>query len=1238
MKKTALLLVITMLVSVFAGYGAVSAETTEVVNGPQATPFSVSATEPTTLSGVRFTKTNTSDGSWSNGSYCTLEAYSYTQRYVSYDLDVEKAGAYRVTVRAVAYSDGTIARLYRQGRGTQTTGDLGGGDVVLAEVGLKSTDGVWSPQDNDFGVIYLEEGSNQIAISSLSLCAKSFYFLGMTLTPVDESAPLVFGLRDAKEMNAGESLISNLANHAVPFISFGGSDYQIYDVTIPEDGLYSFTAYGSYSHKLTLTDITDAENPVELVTDAVTASTGTGSSASPAEVAKIDLKAGTYTYKLTNGVSSHYSYFTLKKIADPLGDKVSFIPTGETVKVDRTLYSVSTGGAGLDFGYGGYREYKVYAETEGFYDFILNYATTGATTMTVAVDGVVKANKALDARANWADYADVTIGTIKLNAGLNTLKLTPGDTMNMPRFTLVPSVIATIKASECTNVATDALATMSANGGTAVKLTEGQKLDFTFTAPTDALYDFTVNASITKGKRLVYISEGEDDLIDAEITGAEHGNWKSIYVGSVELAAGEHNLSFRLDEGYDSYFDKISISSEEIEVPEPTLEPTEEPTETPTPEPSGKGPQDEAFPVSATEATEFTATVYTKAGVSGVAGWYDLQNFATLDVADYTHHYVAYEIDVKQAGAYRVTASIGAPTKGSVAQLVRTGKNVPESETNSYATETGDVVLSKVSLKESQATSPAENDFGVIWLDEGVQRLAIANVRDEGKAIYYHGMTITPVDEEAPIVVSVRDAKELTASDGSAKPIYGYAASFTAIAPYIQFFGGDYQIYDVEIPTDGLYSFTTFQGGGNAYTLTDITDEETPVTLVNNAAIPSSGVTNYATPYEVAELALTKGVHTLKLSASQSNHYSYFTLRRLGDIPTEQYINLPIGENVKVAFDAYSDFEHSAALDFTDVDPATGEIVESWREYTVNAEQAGDYKLTVNYATPNGAGIIIEVNGEEIAAEELEETETYGSYTDFEIPYNLSLNEGMNVIRIIPEGTFNMPHFVLTQLSAKVYNASAAENVAGDELDTMGYNDGTSVKLKAGQKLNITVEADETGFYVLRSLVSSTLGYRAITVKNDDEVVLETTLSGQQNAEYENVTLGMIYLKKGKNAITISLDAGYYAYFNNISIGKVAGKLYDGDNAISNIVVGDITAKVDLANLYAGETKTVYFAVYETDENGATRLAYINMEEKEIKAGEDLEISVTVAQKNAGCTYSAKVFIWDDMNGFYHVF
>ena len=53
MKKTALLLVLTMLVSVFSGYGAVFAEDSAPANGPQEGAFSVSATEPTTLSGAK---------------------------------------------------------------------------------------------------------------------------------------------------------------------------------------------------------------------------------------------------------------------------------------------------------------------------------------------------------------------------------------------------------------------------------------------------------------------------------------------------------------------------------------------------------------------------------------------------------------------------------------------------------------------------------------------------------------------------------------------------------------------------------------------------------------------------------------------------------------------------------------------------------------------------------------------------------------------------------------------------------------------------------------------------------------------------------------------------------------------------------------------------------------------------------------------------------------------------------
>lgn len=1248
MKKTALLLVLTMLVSVFSGYGAVFAEeATAPVNGPQEEAFAVSATEPTVLSGVRFTKTNIAAGYW-NGTqtFNTVEAYSNTQRYVSYDLDVEEAGAYRVTVKAVAKSDGTYARIYRQGRISQSTGDLDGGDVVLAEAALKSTDGAWSPQDNDFGVIYLEEGSNQIAISSLAISAKSFYLMSVTLTPVEENAPLVFGLRDAKDFNGGgsETLHGTIGTHAVPYISFGGGEYQLYDVTIPEDGLYRFTTFGNYySPCYTLTDVTDPENPVVLVNATSIKQTGPdASSAYPAEVAKIALNAGDYTFKLSSTSSSHYSYFTLEKVFE-IGEKESFIADGETVKVDRTMFTTTTGGSGLDFGYNGYREYKVYAEKEGVYDFILNYSTTAATTMTVAVNGnKYISEKEIEGRGSWGNYIDVNLGKILLKAGSNVLKLTPGSTMNMPYFTLAPSTVAKISASDGTNVTTDALATMSYNGGTAVKVDETQKLDFAVTVPQDGEYEILVEAYAITGPRHIYVSEGEDDLLEAELKGEEHGNWKTYSLGTLELTEGTHNLSFKLDEGLFVYLNTILVTSDEVDVPvAPTEAPTEVPTEAPTEAPSGKGVQAEPFAVSGTEATEFSPLYYTVAGVSGAEGWYDRQNFATLDVQSYTHHFVGYDLDVEKAGAYRVTAKFAAPSEGSVAQIVRKGKTI--TDTNSVANGCGDVVLSVASVKKTANSSDvAENDLGVIWLDEGITRISIANVRDGGHAYYYYGMTLTPVEEEVPIVVSVRDAVELKTTTGEDKAILGYQATDSAIAPFVQFFAGEEQIYEVEIPEDGVYSFTTFQGGANTYSFYDITDAESLVTLVKAKKVPSNGNSNFATPYEVAQLSLTEGTHMFKLTANEANHYSYFTLRRMGDITGSNAISLPVGKSAKVAYNEYSEAKHSGNLDFTD-GGAEGEFGEAvYRIYTFDAEQAGEYALSINYATKEDAGVYVYVNGEEIAAEPLDATGDDWSLThavDFKIPYTVYFEEGINTIKLIPEGTFNMPHFTLTQLSANVYNAKDAKNIETDALSEVSYDNGSSVKVMAGQKLTLDVEVSGAGWYVLRSFASATVGHRKITVASGENVLCETTLKGQLHAEYASEILGVIYLADGVNTIDISVSEGYRVFFNNFSISKMSAALYRENGDKTTVVkLGTMTAEVDLAGLYAGETKDVCIAVYETLEGEGTRLAYFNMEEQTITAGEKTEISVLVESLNSRADYTVKVFVWDDMNGFVYEF
>lgn len=1252
MRKTAILLVITMLISALSGFSVFAEEATPAAKGPQAEAFDVSSTEVTSLSPMYYTNSNIyiadPANPWYNiegRNYATLEAGSTFQKFVAYDLNVEKAGAYQITAYIGTTSDKAAARLYRPGKVKQSTDPnfSESGDVILSEISVKKTATAVTKGANDFGTIWLDEGINRIAVSAVAASGVAIYYLGMDITPVSDpsKAPIIMSVRDAKELKnadgTDEPIYGSIATHANPYISFGPGDYSTYDVEIQADGLYSFTVFGGYGNYFTVTDITDSENPVTLISSKKVDANGEGTFATPVEIGKLNFTKGTHTLKLTCAGSSHYSYFTLRKIAEPLGEKVSYAANGETLKVDRTLYSVSTGGANLDFGYNGYRIYKVYAQTAGDYDFVLNYSAWNEISgMTVNVNGADILADALENCNGYANYKDVNMGKISLKKGLNQVKLIPESTINMPHFTLVPSYIANVNAAECANVTDDALTIVKYNGKNVVKLTNGQKLDFKVTTEAEGNYDIFVNASVSLGARTVSVKSGDEVLATVDVSGQQHSEYSYIKIATVELYEGENNLSLSLDSGYYAIFNTIMAAAEFVPEPEPTPAPTAEPTAEPTATPVPRGPQTEPFEVAEEGETTLSPVYFTNSNIyigDATKPWYNNNNFATLEGGAGYQKFVAYDLNVTKAGNYRVIAEIGTTNDKAVARLLRPGKVTPS--TDSSFTESGDVILSEVAVKQTTNNVIGKsNDFGAIWLDEGINRIAISNVAEAGNpALYLLGVKIVPTDDEAQIVMSVRDAKEIKNYDGTDE--YFYTIISTPATPYISFGSGDYSIYDVNIQSDGLYSFTTFAGGGNIYTVTDITDSENPVTLINAVKVPSNGVGTVASPYEIGKINLTKGTHTLKLTATQSNHYSYFTLRKVMDAQGVKTVYAPIGEDVNVRYDDFSKFKHSAGLDFTDSMPGTGEWVEAWREYTIYAEKAGDYDFVVNYSAKDDVGIIAEVNGEEVFADVLESTGAFDINTAKDINFgNIRLNKGVNVIKLTPEGTFNMPHFKLLQKGSIVAKASDASNIESDGLETIDYNDGTSVKLTKEQKLDLSITAPKAGYYVLRANASSNVGTRKITVKSGDNVLLETDLVGSAHREYAISKLGVVYLTEGENALTLSLDSGYYAYFEKLSAEKIEANLYNGETLVQNVTAGTLTAKVDLNGLYAGETKSVYFAIYKTDSKGVKRLAYVNMENIEIVDGEETEIAISDVALESGYTYNAKMFVLDgNMNG-----
>ena len=134
--------------------------------------------------------------------------------------------------------------------------------------------------------------------------------------------------------------------------------------------------------------------------------------------------------------------------------------------------------------------------------------------------------------------------------------------------------------------------------------------------------------------------------------------------------------------------------------------------------------------------------------------------------------------------------------------------------------------------------------------------------------------------------------------------------------------------------------------------------------------------------------------------------------------------------------------------------------------------------------------------------------------------------------------------------------------------------------------------------------------------------------------------LGVIALNEGKNTIKLNFVYGDYGYFYGIclevpedpeaSIAIYEGGL-DSTTEATGITNGTMSVKVDLnGTTEAGKDALVIFAIYESDGTEYTRLhGSVVIPVAAANLAETAQGSISGISQVSGCTYTAKVFIWD---------
>ncbi len=221
--------------------------------------------------------------------------------------------------------------------------------------------------------------------------------------------------------------------------------------------------------------------------------------------------------------------------------------------------------------------------------------------------------------------------------------------------------------------------------------------------------------------------------------------------------------------------------------------------------------------------------------------------------------------------------------------------------------------------------------------------------------------------------------------------------------------------------------------------------------------------------------------------------------------------------------------------------------------------------------------------------------------------------------------------FAVTNNCDATYNGSyevypnGHTSISGDFAD---YKDKGWVTFRKGHKFRYEIETERAGYYTLSPILGGTSTSSAkITNYATGETIYSGAFGASTSGYYAALknNRGTIYLDEGITAIEIE-STGSTQYFYGFTLKCVEPEvtITDADGKeLTEVTDGTMKATVNLGKIPYDD---VYFAIYETSGDTTTlfKLAKATVSDGVATA------TISGITKKSGCTYSAKVFSWDD--------
>lgn len=837
----------------------------------------------------------------------------------------------------------------------------------------------------------------------------------------------------------------------------------------------------------------------------------------------------------------------------------------------------------LPFGLNNYVEHQVTVAEEGFYNMYVLVGTGGDKKLEISVNGGITSAPTFEATGGLFDQQERKVRTVYLKADTYTFKILnkSEDSYYFKSLIFEPGKTPALSETEETLVSAfefvDSTSSSKPRGeNNHVVPVNGVYMDYKITAPKAGIYKISFcggNPGDFKLTSSIYNASAAayQRAYTQTLTGT--GNYMSnskIDMRYLNLAEGENIIRITSNSTYGFYFKGLAFE------------------------------YFEGVPVSATERTEFSALSYTKA--SNV-------RFESSNLVPKVNGYGEYTVKAETAGYYDIFMNFG--TNGTV---------------KIKSTVNGAMEMTETPETTGGATKVAERKVRTAYLNEGINTIRLAQVG--GSDFYFKSVIFVPISG-----LPVSETEETVFS----AMLYSATGSTRVENPYLVPFTNGWAEYIVDVKKEGLYNLSIYMGGGNRTFETTINGVKTLKTAIEG----TTGLTDIQKK-NLRTVWLNEGTNTIRIKQTVGSEF-YFKSVAL-DFSADS-IALSDTDEVK-----FSTLLYSNASNVRDENEVLVPKKNGFAEYKITVLLSGIYDITAFMGSDTDRNVSLSLDGEEIASATLTATTGFLDIQPRKVK-TVYIEEGTYTLKV----TGLSGEFYLKMLSFK---PSSVEEIGLDlgktEISALDYssyfdstrlnpvekiNDGTALELVTNEWFEYKVTVPIDGEYGLAfSFASADTEEKQAEITIDSENAITVTLLGTgltSSTDFALCDMQKITLKAGENTIRIKATVGKW-YLDRLCVYYPGVQFYDtytGGEPIEEVKDGDLYGKIFFGGFMINENVNYYMAVYETNEKDIKKLAYIDAGNITVNENSIPTLTIKGIEKKEGSTYTAKIFIWQNMAG-----